>query len=213
MWGVTESAEDATGDAASAPFRVLFVCTGNICRSPMAEWLLRAALTPWAAMRVESAGTHAAPGSPMSPKALRVLRQAGVTVEGFAARRLTARMIAEADLVLTAERAHRAWVVSMNPRAAGVTFTIVEYGTLVAAVPPSTPAAHGDAVDRARALTAAARGLRGLVRVDQPDLRDPYGRSARAYRVAARRVQDALAAPIEVLTAPVRRPPAVPAGS
>ncbi|MFC6086334.1 arsenate reductase/protein-tyrosine-phosphatase family protein [Sphaerisporangium aureirubrum] len=206
MRGCPETAEDLR-------FRVLFVCTGNICRSPMAERLLLAAMTPGAAVVAASAGIHAEPGTPMAGEALRVLGRAGAVTTGFAARRLDAEMIVEADLVLTAERAHRAWVVSRVPRAASRTFTIVEFGALVTAVPRGALDGYGDAVCRARGLTGAAHELRGLVHVDQPDLRDPYGRSARAYRATARRVQDALAAPIEVLTAPVRHPPVVPAGS
>src|SRR5689334_253658 len=89
--------------------RVLVVCTGNICRSPYMEYSLRAqferaGLTD---VSVASAGTRAVPSSGMAPLMAALLEDEGFDASGFSTRQLTRSLIADADIVLTAERAHR----------------------------------------------------------------------------------------------------------
>ncbi|WP_327046217.1 sugar phosphate nucleotidyltransferase [Microbispora sp. NBC_01189] len=81
-------------------FRILFVCTGNICRSAMAERITLAALGPGSPILVGSAGTRAAEGHPMSERSRVELLRLGGDPSGFAARPLTAEAVAGADLVL-----------------------------------------------------------------------------------------------------------------
>ncbi|GHH64243.1 hypothetical protein GCM10017673_06550 [Streptosporangium violaceochromogenes] len=185
-----------------AGFHILFVCTGNLCRSPLAERLARAALARCPRVRTASAGTHAAPGLPMAESARRVLVRLGGDPAGFASRPLTPELVAGADLVLTATARHRAEVVALHPPAATRAFTVVEFGALAEAVPAGAVAAHDDPVRRARALVAEARALRGLVRVDRPDVPDPYRRSRWAHRAAGRLIARSLAAPLRLLTHP-----------
>ncbi|MBE3013291.1 hypothetical protein IL992_29520 [Microbispora sp. NEAU-D428] len=189
--------EPARKDAGT--FRVLFVCTGNICRSAMAERLTLAALGPGSPILVRSAGTRARTGWPMAERAREVLLRLGADPEGFSSRPLTAEAVADADLVLAASSEHRAEAVALHPRAAACAFTIAEFGALARAVPLERVLGRGDPVGRARALLEEAGALRGLVRVDQPDIADPYGGSRRAYREAARRIADALAVPMHLL--------------
>ncbi len=184
----------------SGTFRILFVCTGNICRSAMAERLTLAALGPGSPILVGSAGTHARPGLPMAERASGVLLRLGGDPENFASRPLTAEEVARADLVLAASSEHRAEAVALHPVAAARAFTIVEFGALARAVPAGRVLGHGDPVRRARALLEETGALRGLVRVERPDIADPYGGPRRAYREAARRIADALAVPIRLLT-------------
>ncbi|GAA2895367.1 protein-tyrosine-phosphatase [Streptosporangium fragile] len=185
-----------------ARFRILFVCTGNICRSPLAERLTRAALGPCPAVQVISAGTHADPGLEMAERARRTLVRLGGDPTGFGSRPLTSELVAAADLVLGATREHRAQAVARHLAAAARTFTIAEFGALAGAVPPADVLRHTDPARRARALVDEARALRGLVRVDQPDIADPYGGSWLAYRAAGRRIARSLAAPLRLLTHP-----------
>ena len=92
-------------------FSVLFVCTGNVCRSPVAELVTRRLLAdnfgPEEATRfaVSSAGTHAAVGEPMDPLSRAELADMGVDgdeVSGFRSCPVTANVIQAADLILTA---------------------------------------------------------------------------------------------------------------
>jgi protein-tyrosine phosphatase len=191
-------------------YRILMVCTGNICRSPVMERLLaarlRALLPADAAARFEigSAGTWAMVGEAMSPEAATTLVGLGGDADGFVGRDLTAELI-EADLILTATRAHRAQVVAEVPRAASRTLTLREFARLLGPVTADDVAQHapsGDPVDRMRAITAAAFGNRGLVPVADPaedDIADPYRRNQAAFERAAREIDAALQVPLALL--------------
>ena len=90
--------------------RILLVCTGNICRSPLAAALLERALTERgiAGIEVSSAGTGAWDGAPVSEGAYLVGLERGLDLSGHRARLLTRELVEGADLVLTMARHHRA---------------------------------------------------------------------------------------------------------
>ena len=96
--------------------RVLFVCTGNICRSPIAERMLEAtAVAEGLDLDVGSAGTRALNGRPMHPDSTRVLRERGLRSDGFQSRLLTTHIATESDLVLGLTREHRAVARQLAP--------------------------------------------------------------------------------------------------
>ncbi len=116
----------------SAPdplFRVLFVCTGNTCRSPLAEVALRRALGSAAAkVAVSSAGTAAFDGAPASGPSLELARAAGLDLSGHRSRRLTRDMLAAADLVLLMDPRDRALVRSLDGEAVARTHGLADFG-------------------------------------------------------------------------------------
>ncbi|MEV0595070.1 hypothetical protein [Nonomuraea cavernae] len=192
---------EGTGDAlpsSRAGFRILFVCTANICRSPLAERLARSGLGP--PFLVSSAGVRAEPGRPMAEPVRRLLLRMGGEPGGFVSRPLTPALMADADLVLTATTAHRAESVGLCPPAAARTFTIAEFGALSQALTDVAVVRHRDPARRAHTLVEEARALRGLVRVDRPDIADPFGGSRWAYRKAGRRIARAIEAPLRLFT-------------
>ena len=141
-------------------FRVLHVCTGNICRSPMAEHLMRMGLQQRLGADadrfvIESAGTWGHTGSQMEQYAMSTLASYDVDGSGFSARELVAEHVVAADLVLGATREHRAAAVVLHPRAAARTFTLREFARLAGAV-DRTSLPSGDVEERARALVKAA---------------------------------------------------------
>jgi len=190
------------------PFRVLHVCTGNICRSPMAEHLHRALLAqrwPSAAGRlvVESAGTWGHTGSPMEPYALQVLADYGVDGSAFRARELVAELVAGADLILGATREHRAGAVVLHPRAAGRTFTLREFDRLTAGVDPAE-LPQADPVERMVALVRAAARRRGFAPPNRPsddDVGDPYQGPSSAFAACGDLVLSSLRGPLDLLAA------------
>jgi len=99
-------------------FRVLLVCTGNTCRSPMAAGLLRQMLeSEGARIVVESAGTAAWEDQPATAPAVQVAARGGVDLSGHRSRRLTPAMVRAADLVLVMERGHLAAVRALGAEA------------------------------------------------------------------------------------------------
>jgi protein-tyrosine phosphatase len=100
------------------PDGVLVLCTGNICRSPMAEAVLRRLLVDRApGTRVESAGLGAPVGMPADPHAIELMSERGLDITGHRARRTSARMLEEFPVVLVMEIA-QCEVVASRYRAA-----------------------------------------------------------------------------------------------
>jgi protein-tyrosine phosphatase len=166
------------------PFEILVVCVGNVCRSPLAERMLRLRfselLEDQAAVTVGSAGVGAMVGSGMQETAASELRRLGGDPDGFVARQYKASMAEQANLVLTATRDLRSRVLEEVPRALKRTFTIRELATLLAsdAFRESRPASTDDLVSRAAAW-------RGSVAVDSYDVPDPIGESKQVHREVA----------------------------
>src|SRR6266542_7159259 len=105
---------------------VLFVCTGNICRSPLAASLLERALKERGLeVAVTSAGTGAWDGAPASEGAYLVGLERGLDLSGHRARLLTRELVDEADLILTMARHHRARVDELGGE--GRVFVLGEY--------------------------------------------------------------------------------------
>jgi protein-tyrosine phosphatase len=192
----------------SEVYRVLFVCTGNICRSPFAERLLRARLDSKlgeaaARIQVSSAGTFGLVGEPMSPETAETLLRYGGLDTGFVARAMEVEQIDGADLVLGLTREHRSAVLQMVPRASSRTVTLREYARLLTGVTPADIAADfADPVERFRAVTATAFGRRGYAPPQSPsddDIPDPFGGPMAGYDKAATLISQALDVPLALL--------------
>lgn len=187
------------------PFRILVVCTGNICRSPFAERLLRAALGRIAAatgnpgwadvVEVASAGTAAMVGSPIEPAMLAHLAAHDADALRHAARQLERAQVETADLVLGLSRSHRRAIVAMLPRAGRRTFALNEFARLLDDAIASG-AARVDLAEDPRpvleTLVLAAGSRRGFALAPEDpsadDVPDPYGRAPEVYESATTRI-------------------------
>jgi protein-tyrosine phosphatase len=186
---------------AAAPFRLLYVCTGNICRSPFAEIITRHVLIgrlggrEASAFQVSSAGVRAVVGSGMHPDSRAELAPWNLdttVAEQFTARQLRSAMVAECDLVLGATPRHRSAVVERLPAALPITFSLREFARLAEAVDPE--ALPDVPTERAQALVELARAQRGLVPPpeDGDDVPDPIGRPPEAHHAAANLIREAV---------------------
>jgi protein-tyrosine-phosphatase len=102
---------------AAKAIAVLFVCTGNSCRSVMAEYIFRKILKDMGRLDVEvfSAGTMALPGMGVTRETLKLVAGMGVDASGHKAQRVTPMMVQRADVILTMERRHYEDIVSHFP--------------------------------------------------------------------------------------------------
>jgi protein-tyrosine phosphatase len=183
--------------APATDFSVLLVCTGNICRSALAQQLGRSYLAgalgdEAGGIVLTSAGTHAVVDSGLHPDSAQVLRDLGGDPDGFRARQLRPEHPAAADLVLTMTREHRRQVLEMAPRTLSRTFTLREAADLLALLDGADPAG-GDFLTRARRLVSDMAEARFRRRTrDDDDVVDPINQPLEVHREAGDLIAAAL---------------------
>jgi len=180
-----------------SPVRILTVCTGNICRSPVAERLLQAGLDQVlpGGFEVRSAGTRALVGEPVQPLSADIIQTFGGTAADFAARQLSGKILRNVDLVLTMTSGHRGEVLQQDASLLKRTFTIREFARMLDVLeeregqtpPPAGPNRERLAANARlwRQLPARAASVRHLALAHDAadnDVVDPYRRSAEYYR-------------------------------
>lgn len=182
-------------------FIILTVCTGNICRSPLAEQVLRTRLHDIPGITVQSAGTIGNPSLKMPAQAVALSRRYGGDPSAHVVRKLDPRMIGDAGLVLAMARQHRRETVTRLPRASRNTFTIREFARLSRLVTERdfrtvTDLPAEDAPARLEAAVHLVATCRGTIPpLEDPledDVLDPYEREDDAYETAAAQLMPAL---------------------
>jgi protein-tyrosine-phosphatase len=110
-------------------FAILFVCTGNTCRSPLAEVIMKRALRDAGIknVNVSSAGTGAVEGGRVSPNASHAARELGLSLSGFRSRPVSSRRVHGADLILTMADSHLQEITERWPEAEDKTFVIGDF--------------------------------------------------------------------------------------
>lgn len=167
--------------------QVLFVCTGNICRSPTAERLATAYCTRTGinGLTASSAGTRAVVAHAIHHDAAATLVNLGGDSSNFAARRLTRKVAATADLILTMTRAHRTSVLEVAPHKLHQTFTLVEAARLVT----DCGAQQIDALANLRSQLAGDEVL---------DILDPIGQGPDVFAAVGQQIADLLPPVLEL---------------
>jgi protein-tyrosine phosphatase len=178
--------------------KILTVCTGNICRSPVAERLLQAGLDQVipGGFEVSSAGTRAMVGDPMQPLSGDIVRTFGGNPDGFVSRQLTGKILRSVDLVLTMTSGHRGEVLQLDASLLKRTFTIREFARMLDVLdgraggqPVPVETAGGDPLSANTAFwrglpprAASVRHLSLPADSAENDIIDPYRRGPEVYR-------------------------------
>ncbi|HTL72473.1 MAG TPA: ribose 5-phosphate isomerase B, partial [bacterium] len=106
---------------------ILFLCTGNVCRSPMAEGLFRHAVKGRGEFRILSAGLGAMDGQPPTHHSVQAMKELGIDISHQRSRALTADLVKQADLILGMTHSHTDTVALLYPQAAEKTFLLREF--------------------------------------------------------------------------------------
>jgi protein-tyrosine-phosphatase len=119
--------ERAVSAAMSDLKHVLFVCTGNTCRSPMAEGLFKKAVMDRGDYEVSSAGVAASPGTPSSPETNAILKKRGAALEDFGSRPASDAVLSAATHVFAMTRGHLQILESRFPEHADKFYLVCEF--------------------------------------------------------------------------------------
>lgn len=191
-------------------FEILTVCTGNICRSPLAASLLKTRLAPLDVV-VASAGTRGMTDSSMTVETTELAQALGVTPEETAshrARYLREEHLESPDVIFAMSRDHRREVVELVPSRMRSTFTIREFARLADSLTDhqlrsAADAGGSDPSARVRAVSAAVASQRGIVlppaNPADDDVIDPYRRSWQTYQLSAAQLEPAVDATVRAL--------------
>lgn len=175
-----------------SPFRILTVCTGNVCRSPLAERILQSGLDELAPgqFSVESAGLGALHGKGVPSEILDIADHFGVQIRSHKARQLEQDVFGNPDLILTMDRDHRSHLLDQFPQMLARTFTLRELARIL---PLTDPIPGKDSRIRWKTGISDARFSR--FPPDNPtddDVIDPYRRSNETYRLMAAQIVPAI---------------------
>jgi len=177
--------------ARPAPLRVLYICTANICRSPFMELYSRHLAGPGTHVTFASAGTHGFVGREMDPTMAATLTERGVAGVGrFRSRPFSSDLMPHADLVLTAESAHRQFLLDDHPASFRKVLTLGQFAEAVRT--------SGDDLT-GHDLLAAVAERRG--QADPAlDVADPYGQGPEVAALCADALDELLRVVVPALT-------------
>lgn len=186
-------------------FRILAVCTGNICRSPAMERLLVHLFADQQDVEIISGGTYAHDGEDMQPPMKQRVADYGADVDDFIAEQVTVQMIADADLILTATRVHIQDMATDVPEARSRMYTLPEFGRLLGSLDENevqqaigSGSSVSEQLQALMPLVEQARISRNPSRED--DVVDPYMLPDSVYDESFRQIRE----PIEALQDVIR---------
>lgn len=180
--------------------KILFVCTGNTCRSPMAEGMLRKlAKQRGIPVEVRSAGVSAIEGMPVSHHAESVLRDQDIRDE-LVSKPLTSELVEWADLVLTLTQSHKQYAIRQFPHAADKMHTLKEYveddGKVLADLQEQDSLYASIELARALGQDVSDKDRERLIelrqRIPSFDISDPFGGTKEEYEATAAEIRTAL---------------------
>lgn len=177
--------------------RILTICTGNICRSPLSALLLATKLGS-ARFQIDTAGTSPVVGEPMQETMQHIAERMGVSdVSEHRAVGMQQDAVAAADLILGMDRKHRRAAAKLVPNAARRCFTLLEFAHVVSSIDDMTLKTqvqpHGTELLDALEIVMRRRGVVPRLQPDRRyDVPDPFGRSKQVYERSAKQIERAV---------------------
>ena len=170
--------------------RVLFICTGNICRSPMGELLFRT-YTQGTSLEIGSAGTHSLVGHGIDPSSKALMYAVGIDSSQFRSTQLTQDIADNSDLILCFEPEQRHNIVVIAPTALPYTFTLTDFSNMCAYCAQHNMITGVTIQERLQSVIDQSMQIRPML-PPSATIPDPYRKNFEAFRSAARATNDAI---------------------
>ena len=171
--------------------KVLFVCTGNICRSPMGE-LLFPHFYHTDGIETDSAGTQGLVDSPIDPSSAKLMALDGIDSSQFRSKRLTPQLAMSSDLILCFTEHQRRKIVALAPRVRSKTFLLSDFANLCRYFGQNNLLHGSNVEDRMReVMYNASMARRALPEAE--DIADPYRKEFAAFQMAHDQIGYAIA--------------------
>lgn len=171
--------------------QVLFVCTGNICRSPMGE-LMFPLFFHDDSITTDSAGVQGLIDNPIDPSSARLMQADGIDPSAFRSKRLTPQLAMGSDLILCFAEHQRKKIVGLAPRMRSRTFLLTEFADLCDYCAKNGLIAGNTIGDRLDAVLANASLVRPML-PPAHDIDDPYRKEFPAFETAHQQIGEAFA--------------------
>lgn len=171
--------------------KVLFVCTGNICRSPMGE-LMFPLFFHDDSITTDSAGVQGLIDNPIDPSSARLMQADGIDPSAFRSKRLTPQLAMDSDLILCFTEHQRKKIVELAPRIRSRTFLLTDFADLCAYC-AKNGLIEGDTLeDRLDSVLASASLVRPMLSPAH-DIDDPYRKEFEAFETAHQQIGESFA--------------------
>lgn len=162
--------------------RVLFVCTGNICRSPMGE-LMFPLFFRSDAIETDSAGVNGLIGHHIDPSSNKLMEIDGIDASAFRSKRITPQLALSSDLILCFTDAQRSNIVTLAPRARSRTYTVSDFANLCRYCTENGLISGDTIEDRLDSVITDASMVRPMLPAPQ-DIKDPYHKEFEMFQNA-----------------------------
>lgn len=166
----------------ASELNILFVCTGNICRSAAAD-ALASMYFRHAPIHVASAGIRGLVDHPIQPTVGRILLNAGIDSSAFRSRRLTRAIAVGQDIIFCFEKKQRSSIASLAPSMVKHTYLLTDFANMCQYADVNGLIPNSDIAGRLRYIDSASQMLRARV-PEGADIADPYGKMEEDYQRA-----------------------------